>query len=303
MSNWIAFLLEQRVSKKMTLVGFAIFSFQCVSAQLTTSNFEDYSQTQWNPYIQNPAILDTSYSFCLKANQIINTGLFSNISKFYVDADKKIKSSNSDEKHYLGFQAVNSKYGDFINKSNLVLRYSWYRKLNDKVSFSSGFSLGFLNLSFLTSNGGGGGSALGPDASLGMRIMSKRISFGFSSNQIFNTILVPLTQTYVFNRTYQIEIQKNFKLSPNIQMLNLISLETKDDLNFFYGINSNLVFWKNTFLSYNYNVLNKSTFGAGLSNLKWNNTGLNLGASYSMYHKSSLANDPNMEIFVAFFVY
>ena len=141
-------------------------NFFC-QAQLDATSYQEFTQTLVNPYILNPAVSDTSYSFNFRFNNVNELGLLKNVSRFYVDADKRFGSPKNTGLHYAGLQITNSKLGDYINKSRFQFRYAWFTKLSRQSALSAGVSLGFINYAFQTTQGGTGGTDYGPDGSLG----------------------------------------------------------------------------------------------------------------------------------------
>src|SRR6478735_1202721 len=78
-------------------------------AQLSTTLFEDFSQTIVNPYLINPAATDTSYLFKVRINAMDELGLIKYVNRYYLDIDKRIGTSRANSYHFIGIEASNSK--------------------------------------------------------------------------------------------------------------------------------------------------------------------------------------------------
>jgi len=196
------------------LLGSTLISY----AQLNATVFEDFTQTINNPYLINPAATDTSYLFKIRINAIDELGLIKYVNRFYVDMDKRIATARRNSYHFVGMQALNSKIGQYIYRSRLQFRYSWYTQLSKGAALSAGISLGFINYAFLTTQGGTGGSDFGPDGMLGIHYIRENTTIGFAVQQIFAPVLIPVSQSFKLNRLYNIDVSQRFRIAPQIRL-------------------------------------------------------------------------------------
>lgn len=268
-------------------------------AQLDATAFQDFTQTIVNPYIVNPSASDTSYSFKIRANNINELGLIKNVSRFYVDADKKIRSQRDNAFHFIGLQVLNSKLGDYISRSRLQVRYSWFAQLSEKASLSSGVSLGFVNYAFLTTHGGTGGSDYAPDGMIGIRYLRPKTSIGFSIQQLFPSVLIPVSQSFRLQRLYNLDVSQRFNLSPKTCLTTYGAVQyTGDDTPLYsVGLMSDLA--DVVMVGVNYFSMKKTSFNFGIKRVRIFGSYATLVMTYSVFHSSFPLSDNTFELFVA----
>lgn len=289
--------LRFNTSALLLLVFLSVNSFFC-KAQLDASVYQDFTQTLVNPYLINPAATDTTYSFKLLFNNINELGLLKNVSRFYLDADKRFGSVKNNGIHYAGVQMTNSKLGDYISKSRLQFRYSWYTRLTRKSALSAGVSLGFINYSFQTTQGGTGGSDYGPDGSIGVHYIRPKVSVGFGMQQVFTPVLMPVNQSFVLKRLYNIDLAKKFVLSPqfNLDAQFVVQLSEEE---YAYSINLMAQYMEIGLIGLSNYYLKKTSVSAGIKHSFFQEYNFMLLASYSFYHTKITVADNTFELFLA----
>lgn len=285
----------------------AIFGLCCiycttvsVYGQLNTSVLNDFNKTIFNSYILNPSATDSTYLFNARFTNINELGVFKNISRFYLDVDRRVPSKNNNGDHFIGVQIINSKQGDFINRSRLQVRYSWMIQVSKKAALSSGIGLGFVNYSFLTSQGGTGGSDLGPDGALGLHYLRKNFSLGFSVQQIFNAVIIPVSQSFELNRLYNLDVLKRIPIALKSSITSQAILQIPESYeDIYYGLalmgNINEFFLAGIG---NYN-LSKTSFNLGVENIPLLKAKFQLVLTYTVYHSAILLGDNSFEIFLS----
>lgn len=265
-------------------------------AQLTNSVYEDFNQVFCNPYLVNPTAVDSSYKFRVVFNNLNEIGVVRNVSRFYVDGDAKISSRNNN--HFIGLQLTNSKLGDYISRSRFQLRYSMQNKLTPRATLSLGISIGFVNYSFLTTQGGTGGSDFGPDGSAGLRYLRRSFALGLSSQQVFSTVLVPVYQSFKLNRVYNLDASKDFFVSPQLS----IKLQTVFQSNFehknAYNVSALATISSMGLLGVNEFMFRKTSFNAGVQNVKVFGSHFTFITTYSYNHSQIALPDNTLEIFL-----
>lgn len=182
-----------------------LFLFLCfhhsVKAQLSPS-FSDYFDQFYNTYLLlNPSNSDSSYKVAATISNKAQTGLFQGVNKIYADVDLRIANSRG-VKQYVGLQAINNKEGEFISKNRFLLRYGLRIPLSYRSSISAGISGGFINYAFNTSQSGTGGSDWVPDGNAGIWYLRRKLSLGFSMQQVFNQKIRPANQTFLLSNYY-----------------------------------------------------------------------------------------------------
>lgn len=295
----------KNISKHITYeyVTGLIFTFLCIiqvsKAQLDNSVYEDFNRTIVNPYLVNPSTTDTSYNFKLRFNNINQLGLFRNVRSFYVDGDKRFQSSDKNEFHYGGLQMTNSKLGDFISRSRFQVRYGWYAALSRKAALASGISLGFINYSLLTTQGGSGGSDFGPDGAIGVHYLRKRTSIGFAVKQIFNPVLLPVNQSFRLNRLYNADVTHEFRLGPRSHLTAQSVAQLSEEKNLSYSLGLMAGITDIVLLGINHFSLQETSLQAGLQQINILEMNIRVLAAYSFYHSNIPLPDNSLEIFIA----
>lgn len=269
-------------------------------SQLDATAYEDFSQTIVNPYIINPSSTDTSYIFKVRLNNINGLGVTRNVGRFYLDADKRFGAAKSKGFHNLGLQITNLKLGDYISKSRFQLRYSWYTRLSEQSAVSAGVSLGFINYSFLTTQGGTGGTDLGPDGSVGVHFFAHKFNLGFAIQQIFNPVLIPINQSFQLSRLYNVDLEREFSISPFADLTAQVVLQISDDSRYTYGASLLSELYDFGIIGLSNFYLKKTSVSAGIKPVVFTTSTLTLLVTYNMYHGEIPLPDNTLEIFLGF---
>ena len=269
-----------------------------VHAQLNATVYNDFNQTLINPYLINPAASDSSYLYNVRFDNVTELGVFSNVGRFYLDADRRISSGDKNEYHFLGVQIINSKQGDYINRSRFHARYSWYVPVSDGAALSSGISLGFVNYSFLTSQGGTGGSDLAPDGAVGIHYLRKNFAFGLSVQQIFNSVLMPVEQSFSLLRLYNIDVSKVFNITHELIFNTQAILQVPQRGDVVYGLTVLAEYRELFLLGVNNYFLRKTSVNLGVTNLAFLRAKFTVLGMYTLYRSDVTFADNSFEIFI-----
>lgn len=270
------------------------------AAQINSTVYEDFTQTILCPYLINPSSTDSSYRFKARFNNINELGLVRNVSRFYLDADKRLGGREEQEGyHFAGIQVTSAKIGDYISRSRLQLRYSWMGRISRRASVSSGISLGFINYAFLTTQGGTGGSDFGPDGSIGVHYLRRSFSVGLAVQQIFRPVLIPVHQSFRLNRLYNLDISKKVDLSPHVDLVSQLVLQAADMDAYSYGINVLASFFDVGLIGVSNYHIRKTSFSLGARDIVLFNSTLLLMFSYSIYHHEITVSDNHIEVYLA----
>lgn len=268
-------------------------------AQLNNTVFEDFTQTNINPYLINPSASDTSYFFKVRINAIDELGLIKYVNRFYLDADKRILSGRKNSYHFIGLQALNSKIGQYISRSRLQCRYSWYMQLSSKAALSAGISLGFINYAFLTTQGGTGGSDFGPDGMLGIHYVRENTKIGISIQQLFAPVLIPVSQSFKLNRLYNIDISQRFRIAPKLKLtlFGVLQYPGQDNISYSVGLMSDVAEY--VVIGVNNFSLKKTSFNFGVQHVRMLGTELSIITTYSIYNTVFPTPNSTLELFMA----
>lgn len=268
-------------------------------AQLNTTVFEDFTQVFFNTYLINPSATDSSYRFKIRANNVNEVGLIKNVSRFYLDADKRINSSRKNDFHFVGLQAINSKLGDYISRSRLQVRYSWFAQVSKKAFLSSGVSLGFINFAFLTTQGGTGGSDYAPDGMIGIHYIRRKTSLGFGIQQLFTPVLIPVNQSFRLGRLYNVDFSQRFDFGPRTY-LTIYAMAQQPDLgNTSYSVGMLTEISNVVLVGVNNFSLQKTSFNFGIKRIRFLGAEFMFMTTYSIYHGNFPLPDNMLELFIA----
>ena len=269
------------------------------NAQLNATVFEEFSQSNLNSAIYNPSPTDTSYLFKFQLDNITELGIFNNIGRFYLDVDKKLGLSKLNDNHYLGVSVYNSKQGDFINRSRFHVRYGHENKIGSKTYLSTGATFGFVNYSFLTSQGGTGGSDFAPDGSIGFSIKHKNTSIGFAVQQIFNAVIIPVNQSFPLDRLYNINANRDFNISQQVSSSTSLVYQIKSTSASTFSLNQSILFHKLIYVAANYHSFNKISLNAGIKKFRIYTHHIDLILSYTSYRGDLKLKDNAFEFYIS----
>lgn len=268
--------------------------------QLTATTYENFSQTILNSYLINPASTDSSYSFKVRLNSINELGLLKNVRKFYLDSDIKVSANTPNAYHFIGIQAFNTKLGDYISQGRLQGRYAWFAPLSKKSAMSAGVSLGFVNFSFETTQGGSGGSDSGPEGSVGLHyIRAEGLTVGIAMQQIFTPVITPVIESFKLYRLYNVDITQKIKFSSQLD-ISLFSVIQLSDIGYYtytMGLLSTIA--DMGLIGINNYYLRKTTVNLGLQKINLYDFHFSVIASYSVYHSQISLPDNMLEFFIA----
>jgi len=271
----------------------------CCQAQINTTLFEDFSQVILNPYLINPAATDSSYLFKIRINAMDELGLIKYVNRYYMDIDKRIGTSRANSYHFIGFEASNSKIGQYIYRSRCQLRYSWYTQLSSRASISAGISLGFINYAFLTTQGGTGGSDFGPDGMLGIHYIRKNTIIGLGIQQIFAPVLIPVSQSFKLNRLYNVDISQRFRIAPRLHVTTygVVQFSGQDNFSYSLGLMSDVADY--VVIGINNYSMKKTSFNFGVKHIRFYGSELSIITTYSIYNSVFPTPNSTLELFLA----
>jgi len=293
--------LTKNISKYFLIFVLLLSNIPMLFAQLNATLYEDFTLTNLNPYLINPSASDSTYLLKVRLNNINGIGITRNVRRFYLDLDKRIGSRKNNGYHFLGLQVTNIKLGDYISKSRLQMRYSWYAKLSKRASISSGVSLGFINYSFLTTQGGTGGTDLGPDGAVGIHYLRQKSSIGFAIQQIFGTVLIPINQSFSLQRLYNVDFTRKFQISPNLDFSSQFVLQVPESGQLYaYGVNLHADLLNTVYLGASNYSLRKTSASVGVKRVVIFDSTFFLVVTYNMYHSQIPLPDNTVEVFLGF---
>jgi type IX secretion system PorP/SprF family membrane protein len=270
-----------------------------ILAQFTFSFSDYFDQFYNNYYLLNPANSDSTYKIAANVSNKTQTGLFQGVNKIYMDVDLRL-SGRRDISNFLGIQVVNNKEGEFINKSRLVGRYSFRAKISYRSSLSAGVSLGFVNYAFNTSQSGTGGSAWAPDGNAGIWYLRKKLSVGFSMQQIFSQTLHPVNQTYFLTNYYIITAKYCLQLSRSLTINNHFYSKFQKDQSMYFVLASLFEFQEKFDAGVSYSYRRGLSYVVGVKKLGIGKSRFSFYFSYFVGASKINVNDNAFELLVSY---
>ena len=167
----------------------------------------------------NPAGMGKDSSMEFNVGNKSLTGAFNGVRTFYAFGNIQLNKRNSHGvKHVLGLSFINDKEGNYINRNRASIMYAFHLPVSQRTTISAGVALGMVNYFFKASNISAGGSAFAPNADVGLWLHRENFNIGISSNQIIESQLTPIDQTYSLDRHYNLIVDKIFYISPFVSI-------------------------------------------------------------------------------------
>jgi type IX secretion system PorP/SprF family membrane protein len=184
----------------------------------TNAVYPDQSTAYFNNmYLINPASIPTDVKMNLSLLYKTKTGALSNITTFSFSFARILNYSKPNN-HLIRIYFFNEKDGPYIQRPRASLNYAYKLAISDKLSLSSGVSLGFVQTIFTAPSATGNGNATSPDAAIGIAFLHKKFDVGFSINQILNASVNPVAAQIQYTRYYNTYLNYTFKLSHTLKL-------------------------------------------------------------------------------------
>ena len=178
---------------------------------------DSYDQFFQNYYLINPANTDTS-EIIINMGHKSQLGVFRGVKQTYFDANFRIKSKSSNNRHNVGLQLFNNSEGDFFSKNSAYGRYAFDVKISDAYFLSAGLSIGMVSYAFKATQSSAGGADFTYDGSLGLWLVGRKIKVGSSMQQVFQKALTPIGQTFELRRQYNLNVSYLYFINPTIEL-------------------------------------------------------------------------------------
>lgn len=182
-------------------VSFHMLFAQEYSAKRYPFHFNQFFEST---YLYNPAINGTYQHGIGKIGYLGHPGVFKKIRSFYAAIYGKLPKKHGKSSQFLGGYVLNDQEGLLLQRTQVYLNYAWQTHLNKDLKLSAGTSLGVNSFLISGKTASTKGSDIHPDGSIGLWLAHEKYYFGLSSNQIFQSKLQPLQETFLLKRTYQI---------------------------------------------------------------------------------------------------
>jgi len=289
------------VHYKIGIGGFFLILLfhQSVNAQSNYSFSDYFDQFYNNYYLLNPANSDSSYKVAATVSNRAQTGLFQGVNKTYADLDIRIAAKRG-LKQFVGLQAINNREGEFISKNRCLLRYGLRLQLSDRSSLSAGFSGGFVNYAFNTSQSGAGGSSWVPDANAGIWYLRRKLSIGFSIQQILNQKIRPVNQTYLLGNYYTATVRYSVPINYFLNFNTHLYAKYQQAQPIYFVCSSLLEIQQRIELGAGYSYLRGLSYAVGLKKLSIGNSKFSFYFSYFVGASKVNVSDNAFELLISY---
>ncbi len=287
--------------KKIGIGGLFLFLLlhQSMKAQLSNSFSGYFDQFYNNYYLLNPGNSDSSYKVAAHVSNRAQTGLFQGVNKIYLDVDVRL-SARRGVQQFMGIQLINNREGEFISKNRGLLRYALRIQLSYRSSLSAGLSAGFVNYAFTTSQSGTGGSDWVPDANTGVWYLRRKLSIGFSMQQLFNQKIRPANQTFLLGNYYTVTARYSLPVNSFLKFYTHLFVKFQQKQTPYFGCSPVLEIQKIVEFGAGYSGQRGFSYMAGLKKLALGNSKFSFYFSYFVGTSKVAVNDSAFEFLISY---
>jgi type IX secretion system PorP/SprF family membrane protein len=197
------------------IFNWATYSYGQIAAGLPVQFVQFYKTYM----LVNPASIGRESTAEFNTGNRALTGGFSDVRTFYANANIQLnKLAAGQSKHVVGLTFINEKEGSYINRNTASFQYALHIPLSQRLTFSAGATVGFINYSFKASNINAGGSAFAPNGDIGLWLYRSDFNLGISSNQVIPSRLTPFNATYLVSRHYNLIADRSFNINTNFRL-------------------------------------------------------------------------------------
>jgi hypothetical protein len=185
----------------------------------------------------NPASSDSSGKFSVRLGYSFLQGLFEGVNRSYFDADLKPGKGKKISYSRFGIFIQSSNDGGFINRTRYYGRYSRTIGLGNGHFISLGLGFGAITVTLKGSQSFSGGNSTVPDGYSGIWYYRKNIKIGISAEQITQSVLTPIQESFRLYPVFNMNAVYIAELSHNVKFNNHLYArrEHDSDLSFDYA--------------------------------------------------------------------
>ena len=180
-----------------------------VENAFSSVQFEQFQRTN---SLYTPCNLDTNYSTSISLGNRSYTGLFRGVNRIYLDVEHQLQKKNNSISH-IGLLVKSENEGPLFRRNKIYGRYSQKLPLTSNLELCIGASIGMVNSAFGASQTSPGGSATALDMNVGLAIRYKNLQLGSAYQQITNSVLQPLNQTFTLNDYFNFHLNYGYNFN------------------------------------------------------------------------------------------
>ncbi len=176
------------------------FLFLTSNAQPTNKNYPIQSSQFMYAYpLINPSSIGINANYEVLMGYQRPVSGFTGISTYYCNLSfvpYKIRTS-AKSKNVTGLRFFNDNEGAYINRMRFYGTYAFHTRINSRLNFAGGIDFGGMNFSVKATPTTEGASVFKADANAGIWLYNEKFHFGFSVNQLFNSVFQPIDERTV----------------------------------------------------------------------------------------------------------
>lgn len=197
-----------------------ILVFSCMLAK---SQEVDYTPVQYGQFfnmypIINPASTGFREKLELLSGRQQLGGPWKHISTTFVNGFTRFNDRKNGKFQAAGLMFVADNEGKYLSRSRACFNYSWHTPLTKNASLAAGASVGFFSYRVGGSDASVSGSAMAPDAAIGLWFYTNKYYLGVSGNQVLNNEVTPILETTRLIRHINLTGGYTWELSKSLSM-------------------------------------------------------------------------------------
>lgn len=177
-----------------------LFLFFACHGQETNKNYPvQSSQFMYAYSLINPSSIGINSDYEVLMGYQRPVSGFTGLSTYYCNLSfvpYKIRAS-AKSKNIAGLRFFNDNEGVYINRMRFYGMYAFHTRINSRLSFAGGIEFGGMNFSVKATPTTEGASVFKADANTGIWVYNEKFHFGFSVNQLFNSVFQPIDERTV----------------------------------------------------------------------------------------------------------
>lgn len=272
-----------------------IFSLQTSYSQDSDNLIFSFDQFHVNTLYFAPTLIDTTSKINLTLGDRSYRGVYSGISARFFQTSYLLSSSPS-QHHSIGIQFYQSNLGQYIRSNSLYGNYGFRIAISEKLALTSGVNIGYKSMILDPANVGGGGTSQVLSSSLGLGLLSRKLTILIGYKDFLNQKLtyyefqISSPVYYNFYLKYLKELNKDWQLNFHV----LGEFNNQNEKNYRATIISK---WDNKLdLGAGYRR-DKGTFALiGISNIDWQSVNFSANLSYLIIPNLRFQTIPNQVV-------
>lgn len=234
--------------------------------------------------LTNPAYAVVDSNLSLISGNKMNFGSFKIFRTNYLSLTFRpnFSEKSSFRRHGFGLAALTEKEGEYIHYNRFYLSYAFRTRLSESTSLAAGATFGLANNSIQGTSISPGGSALAPDGNIGLWLYGEKAYVGVSLNQLLNSDLKPIGESFRLVRNSNFTAGRRFKITPLTKLTSIINVRSATGYEMDVDFMNVLLIQNILSAGVNYRHHKSLVLSFGFENLRFNQ-GRHLAAGWFSY--------------------